>query len=156
MFLYHAPSRFLVFSMHLFSLLGAPSSLRVSLGCLGCGRRRASLGPPWCARASSGPVALGAPVGFPVAVVPSPTGGSLGTSAGHVEAGREPDSRCLPLAPGEAGTLSWLRSVPVRGPTMYLSLVGPSGVRLGRRALRWFGVCGPGHTRFRFPLPFVV
>ena len=68
----------------------------------------------------------------------------LGGCAGHAEAGREPGSLCLPLAPAEAGTLGSLRVVPVRGPAMGLSLAGPSGVGLGLRALRWLA-CGPGH-----------
>ena len=56
-------------------------------------------GPALVRRASSGPVALGALVSFPVAVVPFPiTGVLLGGCAGHVEAGREPGSLCLPLA----------------------------------------------------------
>ena len=68
----------------------------------------------------------------------------LGGCAGHAEAGREPGSLCLPLAPAEAGALGSLRVVPVRGPAMGLSLAGPSGVGLGLRALRWLA-CGPGH-----------
>ena len=40
---------------------------------------------------------------------------------------------------------TYLRVVPVRGPAMGLSLAGPSGFVVGLRALRWFGVCGPGH-----------
>ena len=57
--------------------------------------------------------------------------------AGHVEAGREPGSLCLPLPPAEAGALNSIRVVPVRGPAMGLSLAGPSGVGAGLRALRW-------------------
>ena len=84
--------------------------------CRGCGRGCASL---VCLvarvvrRASSGPVALGAPVGFPDAVVTFPTPGacapgkSLGSCAGHAEAGREPGSLCLPLAPAKAGALGY-------------------------------------------------
>ena len=107
-------------------------------------------GPALVRRASSGPVALGAPVGFPVAVVPSPPRGLsppalLGGCAGHVEAGRVPGSLCLPLAPAEARALGALRGVPVRVLAMGLSLAGPSGFGLGLRVLRWFGVCGPGH-----------
>ena len=106
--------------------------------------------PRMVRRASSGPVALRAPVGSPDAVVPFPNPGAcapalLGGCAGHAEAGREPGSLCLPLAPAEAGTLGSLRVVPDRGPAMGLSLAGPSGAGLGLRALRWFGVCGPGH-----------
>ena len=62
----------------------------------------------------------------------------LGGCAGHAEAGREPGSLCLPLAPAEAGALGSPRVVPVRGPAMWLSLAGPSGAGLGLRALRWF------------------
>ena len=61
----------------------------------------------------------------------------LGGCAGHAEAGREPGSLCLPLAPAEAGALGSLRVVPVRGPATGFSLVGPSGVGLGLLALRW-------------------
>ena len=61
----------------------------------------------------------------------------LGGCAGHVEAGREPGSLCLSLAPAEAGALRLLRVVPVRGPAMGLSLAGPSGVGLGLQALQW-------------------
>ena len=100
--------------------------------------------------ASSSPVAPGAPVGFPVAVVYLPPRGLsptdlLGGCAGHLEVGTEPGSWCLLLAPVEAGALGSLSVVPVRGPLMGLSLAGPSGCRLGLRALQWFGVCGPGH-----------
>ena len=62
-----------------------------------------------------------------------------------MEAGPEPGSSCLPLAPAEARALGALRVVSVRGPAMELFLAGPSGFGLGLRALRWFGVCGPGH-----------
>ena len=99
-------------------------------------------GPGLVRRASSVPVALRAVVGFPVAVVPPAL---LAGCAGHVEAGREPGSLCLPLAPAEARALGALRVIPVRGPAMGLSLAGFSGFGLGLRALRWFGVCGPGH-----------
>ena len=57
----------------------------------------------------------------------------------------KPGSLCLPLAPAEARALGVLRVVPVRSPAMGWSLAGPSGFGLGLRALRWFGVCGPGH-----------
>ena len=107
-------------------------------------------GPRLVRRSSSSPVAVHAPVGFPVAVVPSPIPGAVAPGftwgcAGHVEAGPEPGSLCLPLAPAEARALGALRVVPVRGFAMGLSLAGPSGFGLGLRALRWFGVCGPGH-----------
>ena len=82
---------------------------------------RSALQLPWCLSPSRGlaPPAL------------------LGGCAGHAEAGREPGSLCLPLAPAEAGALGSLRVVPVRGPAMGLSLAGPSGVGYGLRALRW-------------------
>ena len=67
----------------------------------------------------------------------------LGSCAGHTDAGREPGSLCLPLAPAEAGTLGSLRVVPVRGPAMGLSLAGPSGNGLGLRALRWSACVDP-------------
>ena len=108
-------------------------------------------GPAFVRRSSSGPVALGALVGFPDrrGAFPQPGGLSppalLGGCAGHVEAGGEPGSWCLPLAPAEARGLGALRVLPVRGPGMGLSLAGPSGFRVGLRALQWFGVCGPGH-----------
>ena len=65
-------------------------------------------GPALVRRVSSGPGTLGAPVGFPIAVVPSPAGCSappdlLGGCAVHMEAGREPGSWCLPLAPRGGG-----------------------------------------------------
>ena len=69
----------------------------------------------------------------------------LGGCAPHVEASREPASLCLPLAPAEAGALGSLRVLPVQGPALGFSLAGPSGLGLGLRALRWFGVCGRGH-----------
>ena len=75
----------------------------------------------------------------------------LGGCAGHAEAGREPGSLCLPLAPGEVGTLGSLRVVPVRGPAMGLSLAGPSGVGLGLRALRWFACVDPVTDASVFP-----
>ena len=118
-------------------------------------------GPALVRRSSSGPVALGAPVGFPVAVVPSPTPGALAPGfTGWLRGARGGRPRtglmCLPLAPAEARALGALRVVPVRGPAMGLSLAGPSGLGLGLRVLRWLGVCGPGHCRVRFPVPSVL
>ena len=75
----------------------------------------------------------------------------LGGCAGHAEAGREPGSLCLPLAPAEAGTLGSLRVVPVRGPAMGLALAGPSGVGLGLRALRWLACVDPVTDASGFP-----
>ena len=75
----------------------------------------------------------------------------LGGCAGHAEAGREPGSLCLPLAPAEAGALGSLRVVPVRGPVMGLSLAGPSGVCLGLCALRWLACVDPVTDASSFP-----
>ena len=75
----------------------------------------------------------------------------LGGCAGHAEAGREPGSLCLPLAPAEAGTLGSLRVVPVRGPVMGLSLAGPSGVGPGLRALQWLACVDPVTDASGFP-----
>ena len=75
----------------------------------------------------------------------------LGGCAGHAEAGREPGSLCLPLAPAVAGALGSLRVVPVRGPAMGLSLAGPSGVGLGLRALRWLACVDPVTDASGFP-----
>ena len=98
-------------------------------------------GPAWCAAprpvwslsvlrsAFLSPWCLFPPRGFAPSAL-------LGGYAGHAEAGREPGSLCLPLAPAEAGALGSLRVVPLRGPAMGLSLAGPSGVGLGLRALR--------------------
>ena len=60
-----------------------------------------------------------------------------------MEAGREPGSLCLPLAPAEARALDSLRVVPVQGPAMGLSLAGASGFSLGLRALRLFACVDP-------------
>ena len=120
----------------------------------GCGRRRASLAclltPRWCAAPRPVRSLSVLRSAFPSPwCLPPPRGLSppalLGGCAGHVEAGREPGSLCLPLAPAEARALGALGVVPVRGPAMGLSLAGPSGFGLRLRALRWFGVCGPGH-----------
>ena len=75
----------------------------------------------------------------------------LGGCAGHAEAGREPGSLCLPLAPAEAGALGSLRAVPVLGPAMRLSLAGPSGICLGLRALRWLVCVDPFTHASGFP-----
>ena len=69
----------------------------------------------------------------------------LGCCAGGVEAIRESGSLCLPLALAEAGALGALRVVPVWFLAMGLSLAGLSVFGLWLSALRWFGVCGPGH-----------
>ena len=103
--------------------------------------------------ASSGPVALGALVGFPDAVVPFCIlcADLLGGCAAHVEAGREPGSWGLPLAHAEAGMQSSLRVVPVRGPAMGLSLAVSSVNGLGLHVLRWYNVCDPITDAFGYP-----
>ena len=113
--------------------------------CRYCGRRRASLAclvaPSWCAAprlVRSLSVLWSA---FPSPwCLPRPRGLSppalLGGCSGHLEAGREPGSLRLPLAPAEARALGALRVVPVRGPVMGSSLVGPSSFGLGLCALR--------------------
>ena len=122
--------------------------------CRGCGRQGASqaclLPLLWCAapRPVRSPSVLRSALPSPWCL-PPPGGLSppalLGGCAAQVEAGREPGSLCLRLAPVEAGALSSLRVVPVSGPAMGLSLASPSGFGLGLPALRWFGVRGPGH-----------
>ena len=107
-------------------------------------------GPALLSCASAGPVPLGAPVSFPVPVVSSPGPGAVAPAlldgcAGHVEAGREAGSLCLPLAPAEARARARSASYPFRGPAMGLSLAGPSSFGLELRALRWFCLFGPGH-----------
>ena len=122
--------------------------------CRGCGQRRASLAclvaPRWCAAPCLVRSLSVLRSAFPSPwCLPPPRGLSppalMGGCAGHVEARRELGSLCLPLAPAEARELGALGVVPVGGPAMGLSLAGPSGFGLGLRALRWFGVCGPGH-----------
>ena len=75
----------------------------------------------------------------------------LGGGAGHAEAGQEPGSLCLPLAPGEAGALGSLGVVPVRGPSMGLALAGHSGVGLKLRALRGLACADPVTEASGFP-----
>ena len=120
--------------------------------CLGCGRQRSCLvclvALRWCAAphpvrslsvrrwALLTPFCLSPPRGL---VSPD----LLGGCAGHVEAGQEPGSLCLPVAAVEAAVMGSLCVVPVRGPAMGLSLAGPSVVGLGLRALRWFACVDP-------------
>ena len=128
--------------------------------CLGCGRRRASLAclvaPRWCAAPRPVRSLSVLRSAFPTPWCLSPSRGLappdlLGGCAGHVEAGREPGSLCLPLAPAEAGAPGSLHVVPVQGPAMGLSLAGPSGVGLGLRALRWFACVDPVTDASGFP-----
>ena len=75
-----------------------------------------------------------------------------GGCAGHQEARRQLGSCCLPLAPAGTGAPGSLCVVPDQGFAMGLSPAGPSGVSLGICALRWLDLCGPGHSRVRFPV----
>ena len=95
--------------------------------------------PRWCA--APGPVWSLSLVrsAFPSPWCPAPARGLsppdlLGGCTGRVEAGREPGSWRLPLAPSKAGALGSLRVVPARGPAMGVSLAGPSSSGLGLRA----------------------
>ena len=113
-------------------------------------------GPAWCAapRPVRSPSVLRSAFPTPWCLSPprelAPPA-LLGGCAGHAEAGREPGSLCLPLAPAEAGALGSLRVVPIRGPAMGLSLAGPSGVSLGLRALRWLACVDPVTDASGFP-----
>ena len=133
--------------------------------CYGCGRQRASLAcllaPRWSAAPRLVRLLSVLRSAFPSPWCLPPTRGLsppalLGGCAGHAQAGRQAGALCLPLAPAEAGTLGLLGVIAIRGPAMGLSLAGPSGFGPGLRALRWFGVCGPGHWRVQFPVPSVV
>ena len=84
-------------------------------------------GPAWCAAPRPVRSLSVLRSGFPTLWCLSPPRGLaplalLGGCTGHAEAGREPGSLCLPLAPAEAGPLGSLRVVPIRGPAMGLSL----------------------------------
>ena len=114
--------------------------------CLDCGRQRASLAclvaPPGALRlVRSGRSGCSGWLSRRCGAFPHPGGLRPRlywvAGQGHTEAGREPGSLCLPLAPAEAGALGSLRVVHVWGPAMGLSLAGPSGVGLGLHALRW-------------------
>ena len=113
-------------------------------------------GPTWCA--APRPV-LSLSVlrsAFPTPWCVSPPRGLaplalLGGCAGHAEAGPEPGSLCLPLAPAKAGALGSLRVVPVCSPVMRLSLAGSSGVGLGLRVLRWLVCVDPVTDASSFP-----
>ena len=99
-------------------------------------------GPALVRRASSGSVALRAPVGFTDAVVPFPiTGACAPGFTGRLRGARGGRPRTgvfVPAAGPRRGSGSGLAPVvPVWGPAMGLSLAGPSGVGLGLRALRW-------------------
>ena len=128
--------------------------------CRGCGWRCASLAclvaPRWCAAPRPVRSLSVLRSALPTPCCLSPSRGlappdSLGGCAGHEEAGREPGSLCLPLAPAEAGALGSLCVVPVWGPAMGLSLAGPSGVSLGLRALRWLACADPVTDASGFP-----
>ena len=107
-------------------------------------------GPALVRRSSSRPIALGAPVGFPVAVVPSPDPGAVAPGFPRwlrgARGGRPRTGLIVPAAgPCRGKGAGRAPRRTRRGPAMGLSLVGPSSFGLGLRALRWFGVCGPGH-----------
>ena len=88
-----------------------------------------------------------------------PGGGSSCLAVGRPGSGALPTPTARPLGglPGPTTHSLWVRGVAgvgtrhqphsarSGGPAMGLSLAGPSGFGLGLRALRWFGVCGPGH-----------
>ena len=122
-------------------------------------------GPAWCARPRPVRFLSVLWLAFPTPWCLYPSWGLsppdlLGGCAGHAEAGREPGSFCLLLAPTEAGAPGSLRVVPVQGPVMGLSLACPSGIGLGLRALRWLACVDPvtdaghvfGHWQHR-PMP---
>ena len=90
-------------------------------------------------------VALGAPVGFFVAVLPSPIG-CFELQVLLADAGRATDSWSLPLAPARAGVLGLLCIAPARSQDVLLLLAGSSGVGLMVFAVRCFVACGPGHV----------
>ena len=132
--------------------------------CRGCGRRRGSLAcllvSRWCVapRPVRSLSVLRSALPLPWFTTPPPglsPPALLGCCAGHVEAGREPGSLCLLLAPAEAGAPGSLRVVPVLRPAMGLPLAVPSSFRLVLHALRWLVVCGSGHLRVPFPVPSV-
>ena len=128
--------------------------------CWGCGRRCAPLtclvAPRWCAAPRPVRSLSVLRSAFPSPSCLPPTWGLappalLGGCAGHAEAGREPGSFCVRLAPAKAGALGSLRVVPVRGPAMGLSLAGPSGVGPGLLALRWLACVDPVTDASGFP-----
>ena len=113
-------------------------------------------GPAWCAAPCLVRSLSLLRSAFPLMWCLSPARGLapqalLGGCAGHAEAGREPGSLCLPLAPAKAGALGSLRVVPVRGPAMGFALAGPSGVGLWLRALRWLACVDPVTDASGFP-----
>ena len=106
------------------------------------------LGPALVRRASSGPVALGAPVGFLDAVVPFPILGACAPGfTGRLRGARggQPTTGLIvPAAGPRRGRGSGLAPRRTRsGLAMGLSLAGPSGVLLGLRALRWLSCVDP-------------
>ena len=128
--------------------------------CLGFGRRRASMAclvaPLWCAAPRPVWSLSVLRSAFPTPWCLSPSRGLtprdlLGGCAGHVGAGREPGSLCLPLAAAEAAALGSFRGVPVRDPATGISLAGPSGVGFGLRVLRLFACVDPVIDASGFP-----
>ena len=119
-------------------------------------------GPVWCAAprpVRSLSVRLSA---FPTLWCLSPPRGLsppdlLGGCAGHVEAGREPGSLCLPLAPAEAGGGGGLAPRRTRsGPRDGVVPGGSLQRRSWAACAAVAGVRGPGHSSVRFPVPSIV
>ena len=113
-------------------------------------------GPAWCAAPRPVRSLSVLRSAFPMTWCLSPSRGLsppdlVGGCAGHAEAGGEPGSLCVLLAPTKEGALGSLRVLPFRGPAMGLSLAGPSGVCLGLRALRWLACVDPVTVASHFP-----
>ena len=122
--------------------------------CRGCGRRCASLAclvaPRWCAapRPVRSLSVLRSAFLSPWCLSPSRgllPPALLGCCAGHVEAGREPGSLCLPLAPAEARALGSLRVVPFGAPRWGCPWRVPPASVLGCVRCGCLRGCGPGH-----------
>ena len=100
-------------------------------------------GPAWCAAPRPVQSLSVLQSAFPTKWCLSPTQGLappalLGGCAGHAEAGREPGSFCLPLAPAKTRAPGLLRVVPVRGPAIDCPWRVPPASVLGCvRCSRW-------------------
>ena len=106
--------------------------------------------------ASSGPVALGAPVSFLDSLVPFPIPGACAPGfTGRLRGARGGWPRTGIFVPASGPCRGWalcsLRVVSVRGPAIRLSLARPSSVALGLRALRWFACADPVTDASGFP-----
>ena len=107
-------------------------------------------GPAWCAAPRPVWSLLVLPSAFLTPWCLSPPLGLappalLGGCAGHAEAGREPGSLCLPLAPAEAGALGSLRVLPVQGPRDGVVPGGSPPRRSWAACAAMVGMCGSGH-----------